>query len=116
MEYRLKLVDKKLQKVVIWYHVNNHDENLITCFFSPFYMDISDSISNGFLSALAKEFFSRIFNNSIENKEKIISTFNKIINKIFKKIRDYDLSNNHPNTPFTFNGEQLLLIYKQLIK
>jgi hypothetical protein len=75
-------------------------------------MDISDSISNGFLNALAKEFFSRIFNYSIENKEKIFSTFNKIINKIFRKIfrkiRDYDLSNNHPNTPFTFNGERFL--------
>ena len=71
-------------------------------------MDISDSINNGFISALAKEFFSRFIDYIIENKEKIFSTFNKIINKIFRKTRDYDLSNNHPNTPFTFNGEQFV--------
>lgn len=66
-------------------------------------MDTSDSISNG-LSVLAKEFFSRTFNYIIENKEKIFSAFNKI----FNKTRDYDLSNNYPNTPFTFNGQQFV--------
>lgn len=62
-------------------------------------MDIFDSIGNGFISAFAREVFSRLFNYIIQNKEKIIFVFKKI----FKKTRDYDLSNNHPNTPFTFN-------------
>ena len=70
--------------------------------------DIFDSSGNGFISALAREIFSRIFNYSIENKEKTFSTFNKIINKTFRKTRDYDLSNNHPNRPFTFNREQFV--------
>lgn len=68
-------------------------------------MDIFDSISNGFISALAKEFFSRICTYIIENKEKIFSE----LKKIFKKTRDYNLNSNHPNTPFTFNGKQFVV-------
>ena len=58
-------------------------------------MDLFDAISNGFISALAKEGFSRLINYLIENKEKIIF--------VFMKTRNYRLSNNHPNTPFTFD-------------
>ena len=61
--------------------------------------DIFDSIGNGFISALAREVFSRLFNYIIQNNETIIFVFKKI----FKKTRDYDLNNNHPNTPFTFD-------------
>jgi hypothetical protein len=67
-------------------------------------MDIFDSIGNGFISGLAREVFSRLFNYTIQNKEKIIFVFKKI----FKKTRDYDLSNNHPNTPFTYNGKEFV--------
>ena len=67
-------------------------------------MDIFDSIGNGFISAFAREVFSRLFNYIIQNKEKIILVFKKI----FKKTRDYDLSNNHPNTPFTYNGKEFV--------
>jgi hypothetical protein len=66
-------------------------------------MDLSDSIGNGIISALAREFFSRLFNYIIENKEKIILMFKEIFN-----IRDHDLSNNYPNTPFTFSGKQFV--------
>jgi hypothetical protein len=63
-------------------------------------MDIFDSIGNGFISALAREVFSRLFNYIIQNKEKIIF--------VFKKTRDYDLNNNHPTTPFTYNGKEFV--------
>lgn len=48
-------------------------------------MDIFNSISHGFITALAKEFFSRLVDFLIENNEKIIAVFKK-------KTRDYDLS------------------------
>lgn len=64
-------------------------------------MDIFNSISHGFITALAKEFFSRLVAFLIENNEKIIVVFKK-------KTRDYDLSNNHPNTAFTWNGKEIV--------
>jgi len=67
-------------------------------------MDLFNSISNGFISALAREFFSRLFNFVIENKEKIISVFKKILD-----IRDYYTSNYQTNTSFAFNGKQFVV-------
>ena len=66
-------------------------------------LDIFDNISNGFISALAKKFFSRLVNYIIENKEKIMAA---ILNKETRNY--YELSNNHPNTPFTYNGKEFV--------
>jgi hypothetical protein len=66
-------------------------------------IDIFDSICNGFIAALAKEFFSRVIDYIIENKEKIIAAVFFFWNK---RIRgDFELSVNHPNTPFTYTGK-----------
>ena len=62
-------------------------------------VDIFDSISNGFIAALVKEFFSRVIDYIIENKEKII-----VAVTLNKKTRDFELRFNHPNTPFTYTG------------
>ena len=66
-------------------------------------LDILESIINGFISVLAKEFFSRFVNSIIENKEKIMAAV------VIKKTRDYcELSVNHANTPFTYNGNEFV--------
>ena len=66
-------------------------------------LDIFESIINGFIRVLAKEFFLRIVNYIIENKEKILAA---VLNK---KARDYcELSVNHPNTPFTYNVKEFV--------
>ncbi len=66
-------------------------------------LDIFESIINGFISVLAKEFFSRFVNYIIENKEKIMVA---VVNK---EARDYcEFSVNHPNTPFTYNGKEFV--------
>lgn len=73
-------------------------------------MDIFDSINNGIISALVKEFISLLFNYLVEHKkkEKIFFAIRKIL-----RIRDYNKesnssNNHHPNTPFTFNGQQFV--------
>jgi hypothetical protein len=54
--------------------------------------DIFDSISNGLMNAITKEFFSRLKHYIIENKEKIIAV---VLYK--KEPRDYyELSVNYP--------------------
>jgi hypothetical protein len=66
--------------------------------------DIFASISNGLMNAITKEFFSRRIHYIIENKKKIIAV---VLNK--KEPRDYyELSVNHPNTPFTYNGNEFV--------